>query len=338
MVQSAPDDIPSLPVEELARFLLACAREDPTLLARSNPGHRALPDLKSRLPPTPPAEPRPLRLRDRDARPEAALEELVSIAVACARRAEDALQRTREAGVAARQRMSMVAVVFGGCTLSAIAAIAVDHHDAIAESRLAQAVSAILSFDRYNSERQTVAGASDAPAVRETIASNGPSKPVAGSEVARPDSAGLTQVSAPPPGAPAETLAAAVPVQQAIAPGTDQTGTASGPTQVASLPDGAAINPTPSEVRAPPPMPAALTSPDPASGQRVSVPSQTDALASAAPARQASRVAARPATASRASYQATRAYRPRTQYGINPPYVLNQIVFNVRRTISQIFR
>ncbi len=38
MVQINPSDLPALPVEQLAQFLLGCAREDPTLLARSNSG------------------------------------------------------------------------------------------------------------------------------------------------------------------------------------------------------------------------------------------------------------------------------------------------------------
>jgi hypothetical protein len=50
MVQINPGDLPDLPVEQLAQFLLGCAREDPTLLARSNSGPVVRRDTEVRVP------------------------------------------------------------------------------------------------------------------------------------------------------------------------------------------------------------------------------------------------------------------------------------------------
>src|SRR5665213_538558 len=50
MVQINPGDLPDLPVEQLAQFLLGCAREDPTLLARSNSGPVVQRNAEVRLP------------------------------------------------------------------------------------------------------------------------------------------------------------------------------------------------------------------------------------------------------------------------------------------------
>jgi len=50
MVQINPGDLPDLPVEQLAQFLLGCAREDPTLLARSNSGPVLRRDAEIRVP------------------------------------------------------------------------------------------------------------------------------------------------------------------------------------------------------------------------------------------------------------------------------------------------
>jgi hypothetical protein len=141
MVHMTSEDLPPLPVEELARFLLACAKEDPALLARSNTASPLVANSKPRLPPVTSFEAAPLRLRPMGAPRNAELEELVSIAVACARRAEDALRLARDVSVTARRRMSMVAGVSGACILIAIGAIALDRHDVIAGPRLTQVAS-----------------------------------------------------------------------------------------------------------------------------------------------------------------------------------------------------
>lgn len=118
MVQMTTGDLPELSVEQLARVLLDCARDDPALLARSGPRAVAPPDAATLLPPVPmprPAAP-PLNLPAARSNPE--VEELVSIAVNCARRAEDAVRHARQISAAANRRVSMAAV-FAGCGVMA---------------------------------------------------------------------------------------------------------------------------------------------------------------------------------------------------------------------------
>src|ERR1700712_2446175 len=96
MVHMTPGDLPNLPVEQLAQFLLGCAREDPSLLARSAAPpapSRALRTRSSHMPMMPP----PPRLNVPTSALAPELEELVTIALSCARRAEDALAHAREA-------------------------------------------------------------------------------------------------------------------------------------------------------------------------------------------------------------------------------------------------
>src|SRR5262249_38404192 len=116
MVHMTPGDLPGLPVERLAQFLLGCAREDPTLLARSGatevgkplgqplaqplgqPLGEARPEPRpdrlgqplgqarptARVLRSKPPQAMPLLLREPGSRSDPELEELVSIAVACA--------------------------------------------------------------------------------------------------------------------------------------------------------------------------------------------------------------------------------------------------------------
>jgi len=69
-----------------------------------------------------------LQLRRPDARDDPELEELVSIAVACARRAEDAVQQAREISWMARRRMSVVVAVTGAAVLAASAVGVLDRY------------------------------------------------------------------------------------------------------------------------------------------------------------------------------------------------------------------
>lgn len=107
MAESSQDEFSQFPVESIARFLSVCAGEDPTLVRRSRvpPAVAALDRINMRLPP-------PLRSSGPPPPPagdtcdeSAYLEELVSIAVASARQAEDAARQVRAAGAAARRRM-----------------------------------------------------------------------------------------------------------------------------------------------------------------------------------------------------------------------------------------
>src|SRR5260370_20984049 len=104
MAGTMPDDSSGLPIERLARSLLACAREQPSLLIRSRAAAGALPGLIEELPRLllrpaglPPA---PVGMRS-DRIPY--LEELVSIAVATARQAEDAARHATDACAMARR-------------------------------------------------------------------------------------------------------------------------------------------------------------------------------------------------------------------------------------------
>jgi hypothetical protein len=76
-----------------------------------------------------------LQLRRTDARDDPELEELVSIAVACARRAEDAVQQAREIHWMARRRMSIVAAVTGAGVLAASAVGIIDRYQTTGERR-----------------------------------------------------------------------------------------------------------------------------------------------------------------------------------------------------------
>ena len=105
MVDTTPDDSSGPPVERLARSLLACARDQPSLLVRSRAAaDGALPGLIEALPqlhvrragwlPGPlggPADRSPY------------LEELVSISIATARQAEDAARHASAACAMARR-------------------------------------------------------------------------------------------------------------------------------------------------------------------------------------------------------------------------------------------
>jgi len=121
------DDAQRHPVEGLARLLLQHAREDPTLLARSQIG--AVPDVwpEPRPLPRPALAPAPTRaanaapLRVEAAGPERReLEQLVSMAVASAHRAEDACRQAQEVGWMARRRMTAVAAIAAVAALTIV--------------------------------------------------------------------------------------------------------------------------------------------------------------------------------------------------------------------------
>jgi hypothetical protein len=126
MGQTPHDEFSQFPVESIARFLTVCGHEDPTLLRRSRmpPALAALERIRMRLheslwPPTPPPP------HTDDASDQSAyLEELVSIAVASARQAEDAAREARATGTAARRRMFAISAFGAIGILTGIAGIA----------------------------------------------------------------------------------------------------------------------------------------------------------------------------------------------------------------------
>jgi hypothetical protein len=109
MAETMPDDSSGAPVERLARSLLACARDQPSLLFRPPAvDDRALPGLVEELPRSHgrPALLAPGRLNRLSER-SPYLEELVSIAVATAHQAEDAARRASDAcALAKRDRVA----------------------------------------------------------------------------------------------------------------------------------------------------------------------------------------------------------------------------------------
>jgi hypothetical protein len=105
MAETMPDDSSGPPVERLAQSLLACAREQPSLLVRPPAADdRALPSLVEELPRSHgrPALLAPSRL-NRPSERSPYLEELVSIAVSTAHQAEDAARRASDACALARR-------------------------------------------------------------------------------------------------------------------------------------------------------------------------------------------------------------------------------------------
>src|SRR6516225_703694 len=108
MAESSQDEFSQFPVESIARFLSVCANEDPALVRRSRvpPAVAALDRIKMRLPPPlRSSSPPPPAAGDTSDDESAYLEELVSIAVASARQAEDAARQVRATGATARRRM-----------------------------------------------------------------------------------------------------------------------------------------------------------------------------------------------------------------------------------------
>jgi len=190
-----PGDLPKLPVERLAEFLVGCAREDPTLLARSKVPLTGAGISQARLPlgvaqPRVPlgvrlgkAVPRPLEavplaLPTGASRADPEIEELVAIAVACSRRAEDALQHARDVSWSARRRMSVVAGTTVAAMLVATAAIVFDRqvwsagHDLSAGGGLASMVRTLSGLSDMQREAavQLAEVRSDMAVLRDTAA------------------------------------------------------------------------------------------------------------------------------------------------------------------------
>jgi len=355
MVQQTPGEMPELPVEQLARFLLRCAQEDPALLARSNIG----PPLGQRATPrTVPVAFRegPSRLPaarlggDRQARENPEMEELVSIAVACARRAEDALQHARDVSNSARRRMSMVAVVTGCGVLAAAAAIVLDrHHVSIdpAFTEVAAAVRGVTDLQRKTVD-QLDAVRSDVAALRDGDVADVPAG--ASSATSNVTRSADVPAAAPPASSVTPAVASTSPTptvtQAAVVPAPQPPGDTPADTPVARGPDPLPPLLPPALAAAQPAAPVvAATDPGQADEPNVSPDdaATTDlALIDPPPAPPEDAHPALPGPPARAVRHVYRAryyrpVRPATYYRPSPPMLLAQVVANVRRNIYSIF-
>jgi hypothetical protein len=272
----------------------------------------------------------------------------VSIAVACARRAEDALEHAREVSATARRRMSVVAAITGFTVIAAAAAVWFDRHGALADPRMMTEAAAASG---HGTDPRPVAFGTDAmvQAVDQRSARTGPadvvavSAPVPEHDVApaRLSSAGPAAMSAPASGAASAPAPVTYSEARPVDPLPLVTQTA-GPAAVrASEPlDPAQTTPfvqpraadvataaAPAETRSPDSMPPRARPPEPIASPVEAQPVR--------PPTYARTHQARPAV-----YREARVYRPvrRAQYYIpSPPVVLAQVVADVRRNLFAIF-
>jgi hypothetical protein len=344
MVHMTPGDLPGLPVEQLAQFLLECAKDDPALLSRSSAqpvaGH-AQPVIGRepgiRLPPVRPPEVPPFPLRLSTPRSDPEMEELVSIAVACARRAEDALEHARQVSATARRRMSVVAMVTGFSVVAAAAVVWFDRNGAMADPRLAEVTSAMHGVSDLTRQTftQLTAVRSDVAALRDSPP--GGQAPIAAvadavdpaARVTTTDASGKRSVRPAPAATPAGTATVASPqvapnevrAPEAAAPATE-------PQQA-----GSSDQSRPAQYATPVGAPAVVsTDPVAPTDSPVASPIEVDPAHSPASPRYH--------VARQRGYHEARGYRPapRPRYYIpSPPVVLAQVVADMRRNIHAIF-
>lgn len=345
------------------------------------------PESEIRLPPSAkPEEAVPLSLRLRAAGdPE--LEELVSIAVACARRAEDALQHAREVSGTARRRMSLIAAVTSFTVIAATAGIGLERYYRGPDARMSEIASAMSGVTNLQREtfaqlaevRSDVAALHDSPAADPATPSDGThalavAAPAVTPIPTRPPEAGLAPAATATRPA-AMTASAASATHTGEAAGEFQPAGAAHVTRAVAVTAAAPPAPVPPDPVAPaqasPPRPAELTSPVTASpagavaaappGTRARpeedaggpVSGATPAAADATPVQgepdtrvaDASSPEANDETAATprpvVSHPVRHYYRPPVRrviyYRIDPPYMLAQVVANVRRNIYEIF-
>ncbi len=347
MVDMAPDDSPKLPVERLAQFLLGCAREDPTLLARSNidpirrrgTGPRVPLSTRIRL-----EKPAPLPLMMAAARKDPELEELVSIAVACARRAEDALQHARDVSAIAYRRMSMIAVVTGTGIMIAAAAVVLGRPVTPVEPRLTESAGVAQGVTGPMAP-QLVAMRSDVVAPRDTATSPDTRAAAAPARTATP--AGMEQPDKPPAAElampPREPMPRTAPVTEAAV----VTAAGIAPTSAAEQApvSDSPVSPLPPDA---PPQPdrdassGTLHQAEAPAGQTSPYVPGTEPMQTAASEDRARPVPpVRPADHSyrRRTYREAHYYPPyrRATYVRSPPMILGQVVADVRRNLYAIF-
>ena len=369
MVHMTPSDFPGLPVEQLAPFRLECAREDPGLLARSSDGRiigrragieRDVGSSRGaaigpstamgrsggiQLPPAKPVEAPPLPLRLPASRSDPELEELVSIAVACARRAEDALQHAHEVTTAARRRMSMLAIVTGFGAIAASAAIALKTDGAILYPRPVPHLTDVSEamHDASDVRRQTIAqlaeARSDVASLRDTATQSptgSETKVVVAAAMRVPHAGPAAAIPATAGNEAPNELAARPPatdprVEQAAAPDAPR------PDPAAGLPDPARGKPSFSR-----PPPGAVQAASVQPGEAVTPATQAGPFAAAPPAGVTPvnpPAYARHPPRPRVSNE-TRVYRPvryPRYYIPSPPVMFAQVVADVRRNLYAIF-
>jgi hypothetical protein len=151
MVYRRSETALGLPVEQVAQMLVEAGQRDPTLLGRSQ--------VKSagRLGERPP-EPLPLLSVQHHfaSAPDPYMEQLVSIAIASARRAEDASEQASQTGRIAMRTAKVVTVLGAVGGLVGIAGI-VDHR---LNTRLAPGLEAITSNDQPSEAQRPTSGPS----------------------------------------------------------------------------------------------------------------------------------------------------------------------------------
>lgn len=349
MVHMTPGDPPKLPVEQLAQFLLGCAREDPTLLARSNLGPSPGQFERARLPPRLATEKVvPIQLQPAGSKTEQDVEQLVSIAVACARRAEDALQHARDVSLSARRRMSMVAAITATGILAASAALVLDRFGGVADAKVANAAGVVGNAPERRVSLEAVGTGSD-PLAAQQIA---PPPRAVGSEdtraVARQTELKASPVSSPPAAVaselptPRDTVTLirpqALPRPAPLPPAIEVT--AAEPETIQTATVGPPITPAAIENSETPTRPAATLASTPAQVvERPAPPVQSVGSPSIqSRPNQAQQVAVpRHVTPTHPLYHEARYYRRRFAPPPTPPVVFAQFVAGVRRGIFSIF-
>jgi hypothetical protein len=126
MVQMNREGSQRLPTEQLARFLMECARQDPALVGRSRPAQPAGAPAHRREVVPKALFPIPLHAGT-ELTINRQLEDLVSAAVASAQQAEDAFRQAQEANRAAHRRMAVFAGIGVLGILVGLAGIADNH-------------------------------------------------------------------------------------------------------------------------------------------------------------------------------------------------------------------
>ncbi len=343
MTDITPVGSPKFPVDRTARSLMACARQDPSLLSRSG-HHRAdheqdplrdLPAMFHRRP--------NLGHPDELFSDELYLEELVSLASEAAERAGDASRQAADATVALRRsRVAFALLGALGMAIGLAAAAGSMWNGEERQSRIAGELTAVQTL-QHQADRQLAAVAAaqhhPAPAVQTAVVTRLPEPPVI--TVATSAVEPLPK----PPAIPVATDAGApLPEPPAIAVATDAG---------APLPEPPAI-PVATGAAAPFPKPPATTVAADAVAPLPAITVTTDAVAPL-PKLHAIAIASRqewsaepvavPRSEVRARVWAHRRRAPAARrvyyyqsYPAGPPVILVRMVQNIQRDVGALFR
>jgi hypothetical protein len=181
MVHAMPDDFTQPSTESLARLILACAEDDPTLVRRSRARGRAMQKREDDTPTTQRAPLPSLALASHSSLSSTQqLEELVSLAVTSAQEAEYALQRTHAAGKRMRRGMWLFAGVSAVGMMAGVAGMIDYRFNAAVSSQAAETVrpAAVAIAERPEIVAPPVE-ASRPPPVQQAIDTNPPEMAVA---------------------------------------------------------------------------------------------------------------------------------------------------------------